>query len=599
VVADNSHSAKPMLYKVAGVWGNHEGSMLLWVLILAVFGAAVALAGGNLPPALKARALGVQGMIAAAFLAFIVFTSNPFARIHPAPADGSGLNPLLQDPGLAFHPPLLYLGYVGFSMAFSFAVAALIEGRVDAAWARWVRPWTLAAWTFLTAGIALGSWWAYYELGWGGWWYWDPVENSSFLPWLFGTALLHSAVVVEKRDALKSWTILLAILTFSMSLLGTFLVRSGVLTSVHAFATDPARGVFILLILAVAIGGALALFALRAPAMRSGGLFAPVSREGALVLNNMLLTVAAATVLLGTLYPLILEAATGGASRVSVGPPFFNATFAPIMVPLVLAVAAGPLLAWKRGALRGLAPRLVPAALAALAAVALAFALAPDGPVLAPFGIGLAAWVAAGALAEWSGRIRLFAAPGESWRRLQRLPRAAGGMTLAHLGLAVLVAGVTGASAWRLEVIEALGIGETMTRGGYAVTLEAVADGLGPNYRFQRGTLRVARHGRAIATLTPERRFYPVSRQTTTEAGIRTTWRADLYGVIGEPAAAGDGAWTVRFYVNPLVPWIWTGALLMVAGGLVSLSDRRLRVGAPRRAAAPADAADSAPAAAG
>ncbi|CAN0374474.1 unnamed protein product, partial [Discosporangium mesarthrocarpum] len=570
----------------------------LWVLILAIFGAAVALFGANLPPALKARALSVQAMIAAAFLAFIVFTSNPFARLAPAPFDGSGLNPLLQDPGLAFHPPLLYLGYVGFSMAFSFAVAALIEGRVDAAWARWVRPWTLAAWTFLTAGIALGSWWAYYELGWGGWWYWDPVENSSFLPWLFGTALLHSSIVVEKRDALKSWTILLAILTFSMSLLGTFLVRSGVLTSVHAFATDPARGVFILLILAIAIGGALVLFAIRAPGMKGGGLFAPVSREGALVLNNMLLSLAAATVLLGTLYPLILEAATGGEARVSVGPPFFNATFAPIMVPLVLAVAAGPFLAWKRGDLGALAHKLIPAALAAVAAIALTFALYPDGPALAPFGMGLAAWLAGGALAEFAGRIRLFAG-GDSWQRLRGLPRAAAGMTCAHLGLAVMIVGITGSSAWRVELIDTLTVGETLNRAGWAITLDRVNEGVGPNYNFQSGTLTVRRHGTVAAVLKPERRFFPVAGQATTEAGIRTTWLADYYGVIGEPAtapgerSAGD-AWTVRFYLNPLVPWIWTGALLMVGGGLLSLSDRRHRIGAPRPAAA--GSADTPPA---
>ena len=601
VVASNSHSAKPMLYKVAGVWGNHEGSMLLWVLILAVFGAAVAWFGGNLPPALKARALAVQGMIASAFLAFIVFTSNPFDRLSPAPPDGAGLNPLLQDPGLAFHPPLLYLGYVGFSMAFSFAVAALIEGRVDAAWARWVRPWTLAAWTFLTAGIALGSWWAYYELGWGGWWYWDPVENSSFMPWLFGTALLHSAIVVEKRDALKSWTILLAILTFSMSLLGTFLVRSGVLTSVHAFATDPERGIFILLILAIAIGGALLLFAIRAPSMKGGGIFAPVSREGALVLNNMLLTLAAGTVLLGTLYPLLLEAVTGGESRVSVGPPFFNATFAPIMVPLVLAVAAGPFLAWKRGDLRALAGKLVPAAMAAVAAIALTFALVPDTAALAPFGMGLAAWLAAGALAEFASRIRLFSAAGdESWRRLKGLPRSAAGMTLAHLGLAVMIAGITGSSAWRLELIGTLGVGDSLSGSGYSVTLDDINEGVGTNYRFQQGILTVRRDGAAVTTLKPERRFFPVANQATTEAGIVTNWLADLYGVIGEPAAepgtrTAQQAWTVRFYVNPLVPWIWGGALLMVAGGGLSLSDRRHRVGAPRRAAsAPAGGAPAA-----
>ena len=373
VVFQNSHSLKPLLYKVSGVWGNHEGSMLMWVLILAIFGAAVAVFGRNLPPTLKARVLSVQAMIGVAFLAFIVFTSNPFLRLDPAPLNGTGLNPLLQDPGLAFHPPLLYLGYVGFSMAFSFAVAALIEGRVDAAWGRWVRPWTLAAWIFLTGGIALGSWWAYYELGWGGWWFWDPVENASFMPWLFGTALLHSSIVVEKRDSLKSWTILLAILTFSMSLLGTFLVRSGVLTSVHAFASDPERGIFILMILLITVGGALSLFAWRAPTIRNGGLFAPVSREGALVFNNLVLTLACATVLLGTLYPLILEAASGGASRVSVGPPYFNATFAPIMVPLVAAIAIGPLLAWKRGNLRTASRKLIIAAIAAITAIVVTF----------------------------------------------------------------------------------------------------------------------------------------------------------------------------------------------------------------------------------
>ncbi|MBL8836332.1 MAG: heme lyase CcmF/NrfE family subunit, partial [Alphaproteobacteria bacterium] len=379
-VVANSHSTKPMLYKIAGVWGNHEGSMLLWVLILALFGAAVAAFGANLPPALRARVLAVQGMTGVAFLAFIIFTSNPFARLDPAPEDGNGLNPILQDPGLAFHPPFLYLGYVGFSVVFSFAVAALIEGRVDAAWARWVRPWTLAAWTSLTLGIALGSWWAYYTLGWGGFWFWDPVENASFMPWLIGTALLHSAIVVERRDSLKSWTILLAILAFALSLVGTFLVRSGVLTSVHAFAVDPARGVFILAILVVAIGGALALYAWRAPALAPGGLFQPISREGALVLNNLLLATACATVFLGTLYPLFLDALTG--ARVSVGPPFFNSTFLPLMAPLLVAVAIGPFLGWKRGDLAGALMRLWAAGAATLVVIALSFALVRRGPWL-------------------------------------------------------------------------------------------------------------------------------------------------------------------------------------------------------------------------
>ena len=599
VVFQNSHSLKPLLYKVSGVWGNHEGSMLMWVLILAIFGAAVAVFGRNLPPTLKARVLSVQAMIGVAFLAFIVFTSNPFLRLDPAPLNGTGLNPLLQDPGLAFHPPLLYLGYVGFSMAFSFAVAALIEGRVDAAWGRWVRPWTLAAWIFLTGGIALGSWWAYYELGWGGWWFWDPVENASFMPWLFGTALLHSSIVVEKRDSLKSWTILLAILTFSMSLLGTFLVRSGVLTSVHAFASDPERGIFILMILLITVGGALSLFTWRAPTIRNGGLFAPVSREGALVFNNLVLTLACATVLLGTLYPLILEAASGGASRVSVGPPYFNATFAPIMVPLVAAIAIGPLLAWKRGNLRTASRKLIIAAIAAITAIVVTFVAVPDGPSLAAFAMGLAAWLTAGALVEWSSRIKLFGAPAaESWRRLTGLPRGASGMTVAHLGLAIIIAGITGASAWRTELITSLAIGETAQVKDYSLTLQAVETGQGPNYNFERGTFLLTKGDGDTLILYPERRFFPVAGQTTTEAAIKTTLLADLYAVLGESrsAPATSQQWTVRFFINPMVPWIWLGALVMVGGGLLSLSDRRHRVGAPRRKQQIAQGASGAPA---
>ncbi len=590
VVYANSHSLKPMLYKVAGVWGNHEGSMLLWVLILAIFGSAVAVFGRNLPPGLKARALSVQAMVSIAFLAFILFTSNPFDRLHPAPVDGTDLNPLLQDPGLAFHPPILYLGYVGFSMAFSFAIAALIEGRVDAAWARWVRPWTLAAWAFLTGGIALGSWWAYYELGWGGWWFWDPVENASFMPWLLGTALLHSALVVERRDTLKTWTILLAILTFSLSLMGTFLVRSGVLTSVHTFASDPARGVFILGILVVTIGGSLVLFALRAPALRSGGLFSPVSRESGLVVNNLLLCTGCAAVLIGTLYPLLIDAVSGGTDKVSVGPPFFNATFVPLMVPMVALMAVAPMLAWKRGDARQALLRLRGAMVAAIAATVLAFALAPDGPWLAPFAIGLAAWLFASALTQWAERIKLFAVPlGDSWRRLVGLPRSAHGLTIAHAGIALLIAGVAGA-AWQQESIQTQRPGESVTIGAYEVTLERVEDGNGPNYTYQRGLVRLTRDGRDVATLTPERRFYPVAGMSTTEAAIRTTFVADLYAVLGE--RDDSGAWITRYYYNPLVPWIWIGALVTMAGGFVSLSDRRHRVGAPaRRLPAAAEAA--------
>ncbi|MDX1710263.1 MAG: heme lyase CcmF/NrfE family subunit [Rhodovibrionaceae bacterium] len=578
-VVANSHSAKPLLYKITGVWGNHEGSMVLWVLILAVFGAAVALFGGNLPPSLKARVLAVQAWIAIGFLSFTLFTSNPFERVFPPPANGNDLNPLLQDPGLAFHPPMLYLGYVGFSMAFAFAVAALIEGRVDAAWARWVRPWTLAAWSFLTAGIALGSWWAYYELGWGGWWFWDPVENVSFMPWLLGTALLHSAVVVEKRDALKVWTILLAILTFSLSLIGTFIVRSGLLTSVHAFATDPERGVYILALLGIAIGGSLALFAIRAPALKAGGLFAPVSREGALVLNNLLLATATATVFLGTLYPLFLEAF--GAGKVSVGPPFYNRTFVPIMAPLLLFMAAGPLMPWKRADLRGVLSRLK-FAFAAAAIVALGtLYLKSGGPVLAIPAMALAAWLFFGTLSEWAERVKLFRAPlGQSLQRAANLPRAQYGMTLAHAGLAIAVAGMVGSAAWKSEEVTTLSIGESLQVAGYTYTLQDVSQLRGPNYEATVASFLVTRDGREVAVLHPEKRFYPVQAMPTTEAAIHSTGLADLYAVIGEPAGGG---WTVRIYHEPLVPWIWAGALVMVAGGFLSLSDRRLRVGAPSR----------------
>ena len=459
-VWQNSHSAKPLLYKISGVWGNHEGSMILWVLILTLFGAAVATFGTNLPRQLKANVLAVQGSIGAAFLLFIVTTSNPFTRLSPAPFDGQGLNPVLQDPALAFHPPFLYAGYVGFSMAFSFAVAALIEGRIDAAWARWVRPWTLAAWMCLTLGIAMGSWWAYYELGWGGFWFWDPVENASFMPWLAGTALLHSALVMEKRDALKVWTILLAIITFSLSLMGTFLVRSGVLTSVHAFAVDPARGIFILAIMGVFIGGALTLFAWRAPLLGQGGLFAPISREGALVLNNLLLTTACAAVFVGTLYPLALEAVTG--DKISVGPPFFNLTFAPLIVPLLIAVPFGPLLAWKRGDLAAAGQRLMAAACLALAVTVLLLAFSQRGPWLAPFGIGLGVWLVMGALTEIAYRVKFGQVSlAEVGRRLGSLPRAAYGSALAHAGLGLAVIGIVATTAWRSEQILALRPGET------------------------------------------------------------------------------------------------------------------------------------------
>ncbi len=577
-VARNSNSLQPLIYRMAGLWGNHEGSLLLWVAILAIYGAAVAAFGDNLPPRLQARVLAVQATIALGFLAFMLFTSNPFARLDPAPADGAELNPILQDPGLAFHPPTLYLGYVGLSMAFSFAVAALLEGRVDAAWARWVRPWTLAAWTCLTFGIGAGSWWAYHTLGWGGWWFWDPVENASFMPWLTATALLHSAIVVEKRDALKGWTILLAILAFALSLIGTFLVRSGVITSVHAFASDPTRGVFILALLIFYIGGALVLFAWRAPALKPGGLFAPVSREGALLINNLLLVSAAATVFLGTLYPLFLDVAGGGS--VSVGGPYYNATFLPIVLPLIALAAIGPFLSWKRADLPGVLARLKLALAAAILASILGWWLNRGGPLLALLGAALAGWLFVAAASEFAGRARLFTAG--ALGRLRRLPRAAYGMTFAHAGLAIAILGMTGSSAWKQEDIRVLRPGESATIAGYSYRLDSVGPVEGPNYHATRAQFTFIRDGEAIAVLTPEKRFYPVAATTTTQAAIHVSRLADLYAVIGEPD--GKGGWTVRVYHEPLVPLIWGGILLMAAGGVVSLSDRRYRVGAPLRA---------------
>jgi len=583
-VVENSQSTKPLLYKITGVWGNHEGSMVLWVLILSLFGAAVALFGGNLPPGLRARVLAVQGMIGIGFLTFILFTSNPFLRAHPAPLDGNGMNPVLQDPGLAFHPPFLYLGYVGFSVAFSFAVAALIEGRVDAAWARWVRPWSLAAWCALTIGIAMGSWWAYYTLGWGGWWFWDPVENASFMPWLVGTALIHSAIVVEKRDALKSWTILLAIITFSLSLVGTFLVRSGVLTSVHAFAVDPTRGTYILILLVLAIGGSLTLYAVRAPALQAGGLFAPISREGALVLNNVLLTTAAATVFLGTLYPLFLD--TIGGPKLSVGFPFFNRTFVPLMVPALLAVAVGPLLAWKRGDLKGALQRLWFAFAAALLVALVGLYLAGFKPILALLGLALAAWVAGGVLVEWAERVKLFrAGAAETWRRARNLPRASYAMSIAHFGLAVSVAGIA-ASAFEVEQIQMLHPGDTLPIAGYVLKFDGTERIQGPNFTADRATIEVRRNGTTVEELHPQRRFFPLQQMTTSVTAIRSNLLADLYVALGDPDDSGGS--TVRAYWKPLTPWIWIGAVIMAFGGVLSLSDRRWRVGVASRRRVPA-----------
>ncbi len=582
-VWQNSHSAKPLLFKVTGVWGNHEGSMLLWVLILGLFGALLAMFGGNLPAPLRARAIAVQGWIGSAFLLFILLTSNPFARLDPAPLEGQDLNPILQDIGLAIHPPLLYVGYVGFSVAFSFAVAALMEGRTDAAWARWVRPWTLAAWMFLTAGVAMGSYWAYYELGWGGFWFWDPVENASFMPWLAGTALLHSAVVMEKRGALKVWTVLLAILTFSLSLLGTFLVRSGVLTSVHTFAADPTRGTFILAILTLFIGGALALFAWRAPDMKQGGLFAPVSREGALIFNNLFLVAAAATVLVGTLYPLALEAITG--QKISVGAPFFNLTFVPLMIPLLMALPFGPLLAWKRGDLAGAAQRLGVTMAAALVAVALTYVATGGKGVLAPLGLGLGVWLVCGALADLAERIQLLrASASTSLSRFRGLPRSALGTLFAHAGMGFCVIGIVSTSAYQTETIAAIKPGDTVDVGGYTLLFQGVAPATGPNYQEEQALFLASRGGGEPFPLKPAKRFYATRDMATTEAAIKTIGFSQLYVSLGERIE--NGAVAVRASYKPLVTLIWLGALVMAFGAALSLSDRRLRVGAPRRATA-------------
>ena len=576
-VAENSHTLKPLLYKVTGTWGNHEGSILLWGLILALCGGAVALFGRKLPSILRSRVIGVLGGTSVGFLLFALLASNPFNRLWPPPLDGRDMNPLLQDAGLAFHPPILYMGYVGFAVPFAFAIAALLEGRVDASWGRWVRPWTLASWGLLTLGIALGSWWAYYELGWGGFWFWDPVENASLLPWLTGTALLHSAIVVEKREALKVWTVLLAIGTFSLSLGGTFLVRSGILNSVHSFANDPTRGVFILALLALVIGGSLLLFAFRAPALAPGGLFAPVSREGSLVLNNILLCSIATVVITGTLYPLVADMAFG--SKISVGAPFFNATVLPLCIPIFLAMVVAPGMAWKRAALAPALMRLWWVSLAALA-VGLVAALGPSRglPALA---FGAAAWMILGSLAEVVERIRLFRIPlRNSFQRLVGLPLATFGTTLGHAGMGVLVAGVAGMSLSTQSIV-LLKPGETAQSAGYTWALDGMRDELGSNYGERIATLRVLRDGKLVTTLEPARRTFPVQRMTTTEAAISTNGFADIYAVLGEER---DGGAVLRLHYNPLAPWIWIGALIMALGGGVSLVDRRARVGAPARA---------------
>ncbi|HEY8382726.1 MAG TPA: heme lyase CcmF/NrfE family subunit [Microvirga sp.] len=582
-VVENSHTTKPFIYKITGVWGNHEGSMLLWILILALFGAVVAVAKNSVPPRLRANTLAMQAAITIAFLLFMLVSSNPFARLNPAAPEGQDLNPILQDPGLAIHPPLLYIGYVGFSISFAFACAALIDGRIDAVWARAVRPWTLAAWVFLTLGIAMGSYWAYYELGWGGWWFWDPVENASFMPWLAGTALVHSTVVMEKRDALKVWTILLAILTFSLSLLGTFLVRSGILTSVHSFAVDPSRGVFILAILVVFIGGSLALFAWRAPLLQQGGLFAPVSREGALVVNNLFLATGCATVFIGTLYPLALEALTG--EKISVGAPFFNFTFVPVIVPLLLLVPLGQTLAWKRGNVLGTIQRLYAVLGFSLVLTVAVLAFTIGGPVAAPLGIGLGVFLVLGSLNEivtrsWSRGTPLSVA----FAKARGLPRSTWGTVIAHAGVGVTVIGIA-ATAWSVEAIGTLKVGDRLAAGPYEVRLERLTPRTGPNYREDVATLRVWHGNRDLGPLETMKRLYVTRGMPTTEAGIMSVGLSQVYASVGE--VHSDGRLDLRLYSKPLILLIWLGSIVMAFGGALSLTDRRLRVGAPVRARTP------------
>jgi cytochrome c-type biogenesis protein CcmF len=581
-VAENSHSEVPAIYKISGVWGNHEGSMLLWVLILAVFGGLVALFGRGLPSRLRADALAVQGLISVAFLAFILLTSNPFERLSPAPFEGRDLNPILQDPGLAIHPPLLYLGYVGFSIVYSFAAAALIEGRIDAAWARFVRPFALVAWCFLTLGIAAGSFWAYYTLGWGGFWFWDPVENASLMPWLAGTAFVHSVAVMEKRDALKVWTIFLAILAFSFSLLGTFLVRSGVLTSVHAFASDPRRGVFILVILALFIFGSFALFAWRAPMLKQGGLFAPISREGALIVNNLLLTTSCATVLFGTLYPLALEQLTG--EKITVGAPFFNLTCGALLLTACFVAPFGFSLAWKRGDLLAVAQRLTLALVAGAATAVLGSAWLSGGSVFAPLAAGLAIFVIFGALIEVVLRARgPGLAPAVAFRRALGLPLSFYGGALAHAGVGVTLLGLAGLG-FGAETIATLHKGVPERVGPYAITLDWVGERVGPNYKEAATSMTVRSGDKVVAEIEPARRQFAARQMTTTQAGLATLNFGQVYVAIADPTP--DGGVPARLYWKPLVTLIWLGAAAMAFGGALSLADRRLRFGAAAQAKA-------------
>jgi len=575
-VADFSSAEVPLIYRISGTWGNHDGSMVLWCFILSLCGATVATFGGGLPASLRARVLGVLGLVSGGFLLFTLTVSDPFTRIWPPPLDGAGVNPILQDPGLAFHPPVLYTGYVGFSVAFAFAIAALIEGRIDAAWGRWVRPWALLSWCFLTSGIALGSWWSYYTLGWGGYWFWDPVENAALLPWLTGTALLHCAIVVEKREALKAWTVLLAIATFSLSLSGTFLVRSGILNSVHSFAAAPDQGLFILGLLGLTIGGSLLLFAIRAPVLAATGFFAPLSRESALVVNNICLCSIAAVVFTGTLYPPFANLLFG--IQLSVGAPFFNQTVLPLTAPLILAMAIGPLLPWKRATLAPAIARIWPVAAVALLVF---ISVTAERHVIAALGLAGGAWVVLAAFSDIAERLRLFRIPlRDSIARLSVLPRAAIGAAIGHIGFGVTVLGIAGMTLAAQKII-VMHPGESTTLGGYTWTLDDIHDAPGPNFTQRVADLTLSENGKPFMQLHPSRRFFAAQKTITNDAAIRTNGFQDIYATFADEPTPGDAE--LRLNRHPLAPEIWLGGLIMAFGGGLSLSDRRLRVGAPSR----------------
>jgi len=575
-VATNSNSQLPLHYRLAATWGSHEGSLLLWTLMLAVWTVAVSLFSRHLPEEMVARVLSVMGIVSVGFLLFMLLTSNPFARLSPVPFDGRDLNPLLQDPAMVAHPPMLYMGYVGFSVAFAFAIAALIGGKLDATWARWSRPWTTVAWMFLTCGIALGSWWAYYELGWGGWWFWDPVENASFMPWLVGTALIHSLAVTEKRGGFKSWTVLLAIAAFSLSLLGTFLVRSGVLTSVHAFATDPKRGIFILVFLVIVIGGSLLLYAWRAKQVGLGGKFDVISRESLLLSNNVLLTVAAGSVLLGTLYPLIVDAI--GGAKLSVGPPYFNLVFVPLMAPAIFLMGVGPIARWKKASLPELVTRLRWAfVISVISAVTLPFVFG-QWKWLVSLGLLLAIWIVTTVFANLWERVRVTTGQVTTLQKLRTQSRSYYGMQVAHLGVAVFIVGVTMVTGYQLEQDVHMAPGDTVSAGGYEFRFNGVSNVNGPNYIAGRADITVSRNGTEIEKMFPEKRSYTASGNVMTETAIDSGLFRDLYVSLGEPV--GAGAWTVRVYYKPFVGWIWGGAVLMAIGGGLAVSDRRYALAA-------------------